>query len=914
MSKPADPEVSSPGLSRLQQLNGLLEVALDLPQHERESWLGALPIQYQELRPTLAKLLARAELETDDFLCRAVDQSAVSGEIKGEEAQAGETVGPYRLIRPIGQGGMAVVWLAERDEGVARQVALKLPAVGWVGGLTRRIARERDILASLEHRNIARLYEAGETPQGRPWLAMEYVHGQPLDAYLQETELSLRERLMLFLQIADAVAYAHSRLVVHRDLKPGNILVTADGEARLLDFGVAKLLLGDDDLDQLTRQIGYGVTPDYAAPEQLEGGLVTAATDVYGLGVVLFQMLADAQPYTLGRQVGAGLAAALQKQNVPAPSRHVANRQKWARVLRGDLDNIVRKATRKEPGERYASAEAFAADVRRYLQDKPVVARPPEWRYLASKFVVRNRIAVGTLSVVLVSLSVGFATSFIQWREADRQRLHALEHMARSEATGDFVNTVLLDTIDRDKPLAVGDLLARSQRFVSAAPNPLSLAMSTDTLASWMIQLGDPAAAEVLLATTRASLSRQEFPQLWQRLSCLHANALSQLARPQEASALLEDVFRSISADADTRSYCLLHRTYVVSREAEADGAAKMERYALEGLSLLDGAGLTFTRRRALLNAELADAYATQGRASDADSRFEDAYSLLQAIGKADSLNGMSVFANWAAMHLRFGSPKRALEMYLQAKEIAQRRAPGAQVNPVLLIQISNAMRQVGRAEEAAQSYRVAVDVARKARSSRAEAFALIGLALSVMESKLDRSEAQQWLDRARALVGASVADPRTAQGASWLVAQAQTWHYDDQSRKAHGLLDTSVQQLVSGSSPSPALVNLLMWRGIIASEIGWPADAQRDLEQALSHAKRLPAPRGHSSHIGRVAIALAEHHLREGRPEAAELHARLALSEFEPSVGADSLWVVRAKEFIVASTRTSLAASETSR
>ncbi|MEJ1939263.1 serine/threonine-protein kinase, partial [Nostoc sp. NIES-2111] len=197
--------------------------------------------------------------------------------------------------------------------------------------------------------------------------------------------MSLRERLALFLQIADAEAYAHSRLDVHRDLKPGHILVTPTGEAMLLDFGVAKLLLGDDDAGQLTRQIGYGVTPDYAAPEQLDGGLVTTATDVYGLGVVLFQMLTDTRPYTLRSQAGSSLAAALQAHTVPAPSRHVAERPKWARLMRGDLDNIVGKATRKEPGERYASAEAFAADVRRYLQNKPVVARRPDWRYLAGK-------------------------------------------------------------------------------------------------------------------------------------------------------------------------------------------------------------------------------------------------------------------------------------------------------------------------------------------------------------------------------------------------------------------------------------------------------------------------------------------------------------------------------------------------
>ncbi|MEJ1936456.1 tetratricopeptide repeat protein, partial [Nostoc sp. NIES-2111] len=334
----------------------------------------------------------------------------------------------------------------------------------------------------------------------------------------------------------------------------------------------------------------------------------------------------------------------------------------------------------------------------------------------------------------------------------------------------------------------------------------------------------------------------------------------------------------------------------------------------LEGLSLLDGAGLTFARRRALLNAELADAYAVQGRPSEADSRFKAAYSLLQAIGKAESLNGVAVLGNWAGMHLRFGSPKRALEMYLQAKDTAQRRSPGAQVSPPLLIQISNATRQVGRAEEAAQTYRIAADAARKAGSSRAEAFALTGLVLSVMEQKLPHPEAQQWLDRARALIGASVDDSRTAIGSSWLLAQAQAWHRHGESTKAKGLLDTAVQRLSTGSSPTAALVTMLMWRGLIASDTGSPGDAQRDLELALSHAKRLPAPGGHSSFTGRAELALAEHHLREGQPQAAEAHARQALRELEPSVGADSVWVSRAKELLDSSVRASLAASGVSR
>lgn len=892
------PHEFTPGSDRLQQLNELLDAALSLPAHERSHWLQALPEHCQSLRPTLSRLLARAELETDDFLRQPVDQLSMALETDGSEVKPGEEVGPYRLIEPLGRGGMAVVWLAERTAGVARRVALKLPATGWTGGLSRRIARERDILASLEHRSIARLYEAGETAQGRPWLAMEYVQGEPLDDYLRKHRPGLRERLLLFLEIADAVAYAHSRMVVHRDLKPGNILVTPDGRPKLLDFGVAKLLLDNDASDALTRQIGLGVTPDFAAPEQLEAGLVTAASDVYALGIVLYEMLTGARPYTLGNHVGADLGARLKALDVPAPSRGVGVPPKLAKALRGDLDNIVGMATRKEPDQRYSSAESFAADVRRHLESRPVIARRPDWRYLAAKFAARNRTALGMLSATLLSLAIGLVAALLQWREADAQRLFALDHMTRSEATGDFVNTVLMDSMDRDRPVTVHDLLEGSERYVLAARNPVSLAMSTETLASWSIQLGEVATAERLLHRARASIARHQFPLLWQRLACLQANALSQMAKPGEANELLESVFTDLSEDADTRSYCLLQRSYVASRGT--NGAASMERYALEGLRLLDGAGLTFARRRALLNAELADAYSTQGRLRDADERFAQAHAQLQAIDKAESLNGIGILGNWAAMHLRAGSPRRALDMYLQARTVAEQRAGGRRISPALLVQISNSTRQVGRAEDAVQGYRAAVTAAKAGGASRIEAFALIGLALSAVEARQPTAEVEDALARAKSLLGADVNDPRHPAGASWLLAQGLLWHGRGETPKALALLDTAAQTLAAQARPGPAFVNTLVVRGSIRSEAGRHAEAQQDLEEALSQARRLPAMgpamRPHSSHVGRAALALAEHHARVGQVQAAQRRAEEAVQALAPSVGQDSPWVEQAR------------------
>jgi eukaryotic-like serine/threonine-protein kinase len=229
---------------RLRSVNALLEVALALPEAEREPWLKTLPPHQQPLVSVLSAMLARAAVETDAFLRWPIGTSlAEVAHADAQGPQPGDAIGPYCLIRELGAGGMATVWLAERSDGMLRrQVALKLPHEGWGPGLAQRMARERDILAALEHPRIARLYDAGVTANGKPWMAMECVTGSPIDAYCTAQQLDVRQRLYLFLQVVDAVAHAHAHLIVHRDLKPTNIMVTPEGEVRLLDFGVAKLL------------------------------------------------------------------------------------------------------------------------------------------------------------------------------------------------------------------------------------------------------------------------------------------------------------------------------------------------------------------------------------------------------------------------------------------------------------------------------------------------------------------------------------------------------------------------------------------------------------------------------------------------------------------------------------------------
>ncbi len=346
----------------------------------------------------------------------------------------GERVGPYQLMRLLGVGGMAQVWLAQRADGAfKREVALKLPLVTRMRKeLESRFVRERDILAGLEHPNIARLYDGGIDADGLPYLAMEYVQGQKLTAWCDANSLGVQERLKLFLQVLDAVQYAHERHVVHRDIKPSNILVTETGQVRLLDFGVAKLLEEDTTQPELTQIYGRAMTLEYASPELLRGDAVDAQGDIYSLGVLLYELLCGTRPYRI--KPGASpeaLAKAIETREIRRPSRHVkpeaappraTTNEKLERDLRGDLDAIALKTLAGNPADRYPSAMELSADLQRYLNGETVTAQPPGLIYTLTKFAVRHRYAVAASVVVVTLMVVGYGLVKV---ELDRVRAEA---------------------------------------------------------------------------------------------------------------------------------------------------------------------------------------------------------------------------------------------------------------------------------------------------------------------------------------------------------------------------------------------------------------------------------------------------------------------------------------------------------
>jgi serine/threonine-protein kinase len=439
-------------------LSRLIDVALDLPPEQRTTWIEQLPSDHDTFKPALRKLLATPPAGNDTFTLSEVSQQVqralrgVAGAAEALQFKPGARVGSYELIRELGRGGMGTVWLARRTEGLTRRVvALKLPHPGLLHAeFAARMQRERDILESLAHPNIARLYDAGVTEVGQPYLALEYVEGVPIDAYCDAKRLGLRERLALFAQVLQAIQHAHSHLVIHRDLKPANILVTDAGVAMVLDFGIAKLAVeGTTAETALTQFGGRALTPDYASPEQIAGQPLTTASDVYSLAVILYELSTGERPYRLARGSAAALEEAILAANVRRPSQ-AANDEakaalrstsagKLARALRGDLDTIVLTGLRAKLDERYRTVDAFAQDIAQYLDGRAISARPESWWDGARRFVARHKLAVGSAALLLLALTGGIAATTWQAAKARASEQRAIAAAATSDAVKQFL-------------------------------------------------------------------------------------------------------------------------------------------------------------------------------------------------------------------------------------------------------------------------------------------------------------------------------------------------------------------------------------------------------------------------------------------------------------------------------------------
>ena len=626
--------------ARWQELSSWLDQLLELDPEARQRRLQRLTEHDPALGHELQRLLQQ-EPDSQDFMAQPLWTAPPPG-------RAGSEVGPYRLLRPLGEGGMGEVWLAERCDGLyQRQVALKLLRSGVADpGLRQRFGRERQILARLQHPHLAQLLDAGVDLHGQPYLALDYVEGEPISDYCRRVQPPLEARLQLMLQVCAVVSHAHANLVVHRDLKPSNILVRDDGTVKLLDFGIAKLLDHDDTSSPHPATEIRAFTLHYAAPEQVRGELVTTLTDVYSLGVVLFEVVTGHKPYRLRRHsdaewersildVQAPRASVLLQRLADQPGAPRRALQRQARRLRGDLDVVLEKALQKDPDQRYASAEAMAGDLRRFLQGQPIQARPPGVGYRVRKYVGRHRWGVALASVAVLGL-LG-TTSMALW-QARQARLE----MARAQAMQDFT-VGLFDKAasQRHGHFDVPQLLAAGQQRGEAelADQPLALAELEGVIGRLRIGLGDYQLALQTLDRQRQLLQRVDDvpPALQLEAVTQRGRALRMLGRDRECLAHLQPLQSLAATEASALPASVAEFHSQLGRcQAELGDAEAARRSFTQALALRhQGIGERFGRAESL--ADLAGLDAAAGDLPAALAGYRQALALLQQPSDASS-------------------------------------------------------------------------------------------------------------------------------------------------------------------------------------------------------------------------------------------------------------------------------------
>jgi serine/threonine-protein kinase len=508
--------------------------ALALSATERDAFIQEYTRKDPALGAELEALLASGEGESALDSPAAVFAETLLDSTPAEldHVAATSRIGPYRIVGLIGRGGMGAVYLAERaDDQYRKRVALKL-LPSWSAADEHRVRRfieERQILAALEHPDIARLLDGGVTPDGLPWFAMEYVEGTPIDKYCDERKLSIEHRLQLFCRVCQAVEYAHRNLVVHRDLKPANILVRADGTVKLLDFGIAKLLNDEaaSRTAELTQTHERFMTPLFASPEQVRGETASTASDVYALGVLLYGLLAGRGPYRIATAQPHEVARAVLEQEPELPSAAVlqtAGGEGIARRLRGDLDAIVLKAMEKDQRRRYASVEQLEADVRRYLAGIPVVARPATRLYRAWKFLGRHRVAIAVGSAV-ATLTIGLLGVAI-WESASSAFQRGRANAANSRLEGTLLRAI--QSAGAGQALSRRDLLDKAVTIFEQEPVSTARAQFLLTIGQIYSRIGEPERARDLLGRS-ITLSREgDQPQALARALSIRGGLLAE--------------------------------------------------------------------------------------------------------------------------------------------------------------------------------------------------------------------------------------------------------------------------------------------------------------------------------------------------------------------------------------------------
>ena len=727
--------------SRWQRLSEFLDEALELTDPvERARWLASLEQQDADMAAQVARMLAAQSRQGyAEFLATPL---ATPDPLPAIGSLAGRTVGPYVLEAEIGRGGMGSVWRARRADGrVSGLVAIKLLHAAWLGrDGEARFRQEGNLLARLDHLNIARLIDAGILDDIYPYLVIEYVDGLPIDEYCERENLGIEARLQLFQATLAAVGHAHSHLIVHRDIKPSNVFVTSGGVIKLLDFGIAKLLDDADDGAALTKTGLRALTPEYAAPEQLLGQAVTTQTDIYALGLVLYLLLTGRNATPQDAQGTAHLVRAIIDEDAARASTAVEDLGR-RRALTGDLDNILAKALKKAPEERYSNASAFSDDLRRFLSHEPVTAGPDTVRYRVSKFVRRHRGAVATTALTGMALLLAIVITTTQWFEARHQRDIARVQLQRAAAFGDLVSIVLNESGHAGEALTTGQLLERGEKLVRS-----EFASSDDlrsqllfTLARLYAHVGATDKQRVLYRESYELATRSGDVGLIALSGCAAAAADAASGLGKDAAQRIDQLLARLPRDAENdevRAGCLNFASTVA--DFAGDGTAALaDAEQADQLLANSQSGTEWEKVDTMIF--LADARRAAGQLGAADQTYARVAAEFQRIGVEDSGFAATLYNNWGILLVNLGLPVRGAQLFDRERAIDQ----GYSLNDAFsATAYASALVPLGRAADAREILQAALNRAVQIGNHRSAAMVQMGLARVNSElGDLDRSD-----------------------------------------------------------------------------------------------------------------------------------------------------------------------------
>jgi serine/threonine-protein kinase len=928
--------VSTLDPERWKALSPYLDEALEMPTGQRELWLAGLSMREPAIAADLRMLLAEhQDLNRAGFLDGTASRQSRYASL------AGQVIGAYTLASPIGAGGMGSVWLARRSDGrFEGSAAVKLLDASLIGRSgEERFIREGTILARLTHPSIAHLIDAGVTPNGQPYLVLEYVEGEHIDAYCDNRQLDVQSRVRLFLNVLTAVAHAHAHLVVHRDIKPSNVLIrTQDVErsaashgVKLLDFGIAKLVGPESETDRgvaipITRDSGWALTPQYAAPEQLTGGAVTTATDVYSLGVLLYALLSGAHPAASGLGSPAALIDVIVTREAPrlsdavlpasADDRTAAERagkrrttpEGLRRHLMGDLDTIVAKALKKNPQLRYPSVTALADDLRRYLNDHPITARPDAFSYRAAKFVHRHRAPVALASLAMLTLAAGLIGTFTQARRATRQaalaeverlradqeartasaqRDFALRQLSRAEAITDLNAFLLSDTAASAKPFTATELLDRAEHVVERQKqtdeNHIEMLIS---LGRQYLALGEDTKAENLLAKAYELSHSIADRGTRARAACALATPTAKAGEGYRAEQLVQE---GLAALPNEPQYAL-HQVFCYLRGGEVSMWRGQEPIGVERVrqaqTLLNQSKLWSPLLDYRVSAALADLYTGVRRYRDAIQAYADASCTLAALGRDDTETAGSLFSSWGAVLALLGRPLEAEPLLKRGLRI-QRRGNGTE-EPSLAMQLVILARVLGelrRFREAEDAGRRAYASARRLGDERVVNIALLTQA-SIARQLGDVTGAARRLaevePRLKQSTPAGDVTFATLASEQALVAQARG------STAAALESANRALRIAESSSHVPIAPRFLVRRSQLALQMRRVDQAVADAARAVPMAEAGAGSGEVSCEIGRAQLALGRALLAQGKRAEARAAFSAAVEHLTPTLGAE--------------------------